>query len=123
MPANGGLLRIGYPSPGSETGRCGSEIVDSLRQIFEIFPFSGDPGRRPGSICTAWPSLQCIGQILRLDRRQIGNVGAARAWHSFWETEVLVQRWSGGALLSMRTKGGGQPPCAGSPSLVVWSKP
>jgi hypothetical protein len=58
MPANGGLLRIGYPSPGSKTGRCGSEIADSLRQIFEIFPFSGDRGRRPGSIYTAWPGQQ-----------------------------------------------------------------
>src|ERR1700682_578382 len=53
-PANGGVLRIGYQSPGSETGRFGSEIADSLRQIFEIFPFSGDSGRRPGSIGTAW---------------------------------------------------------------------
>jgi hypothetical protein len=52
-------LRIGYQSPGSETGRGGSEIADSLRQIFEIFPFSGDRGRRPGSICTAWPSSEC----------------------------------------------------------------
>src|ERR1700730_10105095 len=46
MPANGGLLRIGYRSPGSEIGRCGSEIADSLRRIFEIFPFSGDSDRR-----------------------------------------------------------------------------
>src|SRR3981189_2749709 len=53
MPANGGLLRIGYWSPGSEIGRCGSEIADSLRRIFEIFPFSGDSDRRLGSIGTA----------------------------------------------------------------------
>jgi hypothetical protein len=39
MPANGRLLRIGYRSPGSEIGRCGSESADSLRRIFEIFPF------------------------------------------------------------------------------------
>jgi hypothetical protein len=48
-----------YRSPGSGIGVSGSEIADSLRRIFEIFPFSGDWGRRPGSICTAWPSLQC----------------------------------------------------------------
>jgi hypothetical protein len=60
MPANGGLLRIGYQSPGSEIGPYGGEIAESLRQIFEIFPFSGDGGRRPRSICTAWPSLRCI---------------------------------------------------------------
>jgi hypothetical protein len=58
-PANGGLLRIGYRSPGSGIGVSGSEIADSLRRIFEIFPFSGDWGRRPGSICTAWPGLEC----------------------------------------------------------------
>src|SRR5260370_42272411 len=47
MPANGGLLRIGYRSPGSEIGRCGSEIADSLRRIFEIFPFSTGDRVRP----------------------------------------------------------------------------
>ena len=57
-PANGGLFRIGYRSPGSEIGRYGSEIADSLRQIFEIFPFSGDSGRRPGSI-GPWRARQC----------------------------------------------------------------
>jgi hypothetical protein len=58
-PANGGLLRIGYRSPGSEIGVSGSEIADSLRRIFEIFPFSGDCDRRPGSIGTAWRTRQC----------------------------------------------------------------
>ena len=48
MPANGGLLRIGYRSPGSQIGRCRREIADSLRRIFEIFPFLGDRDRRPG---------------------------------------------------------------------------
>jgi hypothetical protein len=33
-------------------------IADSLWRIFEKFPFLGDWGRRTGSICTAWPSLQ-----------------------------------------------------------------
>jgi hypothetical protein len=54
MPANGGLLRIGYRIPGSEIDCFAVEIADSLRQIFEIFPFSGDGGRRPGSIGTVW---------------------------------------------------------------------
>src|ERR1700730_8528941 len=58
MPANGGLLRIGYRSPGSQIGRCGSEIADSLRRIFEIFPFLGDSDRRPSSIGTAWRMRQ-----------------------------------------------------------------
>jgi hypothetical protein len=59
MPANGGHLRIGYRSPGSKIGRCGSEIADSLRRMFEIFPFLGDGGWRPRSICNAWPVGQC----------------------------------------------------------------
>src|SRR5882757_1115429 len=80
MPANGGLLRIGYPSPGSETGRSGSEIANSLRRIFEIFPFSGDRGRRPGSIYTACPASQSCpracgspGKCQRVFRRVIEN--------------------------------------------------
>jgi hypothetical protein len=73
-PANGGLLRIGYRSPGPGIGVSGSKIADSLRRIFEIFPFSGDWDRRPGSICTAWPGLQCK---LRLCRREIGNLEPA----------------------------------------------
>ena len=59
MPANGGLLRIGGRSLDSEFGPLQGEISDSLRRIFEIFPFLGDGGWRLGSICTAWSSLQC----------------------------------------------------------------
>src|ERR1700738_3022884 len=58
-PANGGLLRIGYRSPGSGIGGSGSEIADRLRRTFEIFPLSGDCDRRPGSIGTAWRTRQC----------------------------------------------------------------
>ena len=42
----------------SEFGHFRLGIADSLRPIFEIFPFSGDRGRRPGSIYTAWSNLQ-----------------------------------------------------------------
>jgi hypothetical protein len=73
MPANGGLLRIGSPSPDSEFGHFRLEIADSLRPIFEIFPLSGDP--RPET----WFDLHCVvelavecSQILRLGRRQLG---------------------------------------------------
>jgi hypothetical protein len=59
MPANGGLLRIGGRSPGSGFGQFQSEIADSLRRPFEIFPFLGDEGRRRGSIGTAWPVRRC----------------------------------------------------------------
>src|SRR5712664_2058438 len=58
MPANGGLLQIGGPSPDSKFRYFQGQIADSLRRISEIFPFLGDGGWRPGSICTAWPSLQ-----------------------------------------------------------------
>src|SRR5665811_1518137 len=54
MPANGGLLQVYAPSLNSQSRQSLSEIADSLWRIFEIFPFSGDTGRRPGSIYTAW---------------------------------------------------------------------
>jgi hypothetical protein len=44
MPANGGLLHIGGRSPGSKFGHFQGKIADSLRRIFEIFPFLGDEG-------------------------------------------------------------------------------
>ena len=59
MPANGGLLRTSRQSLGSDFGHSRSEIANSLRRTFEKLPFLGDCGRRPGSICTARPSLQC----------------------------------------------------------------
>src|ERR1700676_609819 len=57
MPTNCGLLQIGTPSPSSQFRQSESEIADSLWWIFEIFPFSGDSDRRPGSIRTAWRAL------------------------------------------------------------------
>ena len=42
MPANCGLLQISVPSLSSQFGQSKSEIADSLRQIFELFPFLGD---------------------------------------------------------------------------------
>jgi hypothetical protein len=49
-------LVIGLRVP--KLARFGSEIADSLRQIFEIFPFSGDSDRRPGSIQRALAGQQ-----------------------------------------------------------------
>jgi hypothetical protein len=60
MPANGGLLQIGGRSPDTTFGSFQDEIADSLRRIFEIFPFRGDCGWRPGSIYTAWRIGQSI---------------------------------------------------------------
>jgi hypothetical protein len=56
--AGGGLLQFSGWSLDSQFGGIRSEIVESLRPFFEIFPFSGDGSRRPGSIYTARPSLQ-----------------------------------------------------------------
>src|SRR5258705_6942915 len=64
MPANRGLLRIGGRSLGSGFGRFGLGLADSLRRIFEIFPFSGDSDRRPGSIGTA-------GEVSRLSWQNV----------------------------------------------------
>jgi hypothetical protein len=58
-PANGGLLRINYQSPGSDFRHSQSGIADSLQRKFEKLPFLGDCDRRPGSIRTVWPSLRC----------------------------------------------------------------
>ena len=52
------VLRIGYRSLCSGFDPCAVEIADSFPRAFEKFPFSGDCGRRPGSICTAWPPRQ-----------------------------------------------------------------
>jgi hypothetical protein len=59
VPANGGIFQICAPSLDSQSLQLQSEIGDSLRRIFEIFPFLRDSDRRPGSIDTAWPGLQC----------------------------------------------------------------
>ena len=64
MPANGRLLRFWQRSSGSRFRQRRGEIAKSLWPNAEIFPFSGDDGRRPGSIYTAWPSLQCNARIL-----------------------------------------------------------
>jgi hypothetical protein len=47
-------------SLGSDFGHFQCEIAESLRRAFKKLPFFGDWGRRPGSICTAWPIRQCI---------------------------------------------------------------
>src|ERR1700682_219778 len=59
MPANCGVLRFNGWSPGTDLGHFRLGLAASLRRILEIFPFLGDRHRRPGSIRTAWPSLQC----------------------------------------------------------------
>ncbi len=52
-PANAGLLRISRQSPGSDLRHSPRETADSLWHTLEKLPFSGDCGRRPGSISTA----------------------------------------------------------------------
>ena len=59
-PTNRGLSGMIDRSPGSDFGHSQSEIADSLRRTFKKLPFFGDCGWRPGSICTAWPTRQCI---------------------------------------------------------------
>src|ERR1700730_13691743 len=71
MAANWGLLQIGAPSPSSQFRQSESEIADSLWWIFEIFPFSGDSDRRPGSIRTAWRALESWEPATRAAAREI----------------------------------------------------
>src|SRR6266404_3680743 len=86
MPANGGLFQIGEASLDSQSLQLQSEIGESLRRIFEIFPLLRDSDRRPGSIDTAAPSLQCNLPNSAHGRRQIGFTEPAlpRRSGSFW---------------------------------------
>src|ERR1019366_4091328 len=67
---NGGHSRIGGRSPDAKFACFRSEIADSLRRIFEIFPFSGDSERRPGSIYTAWSVKRPYPRFESLSLRQ-----------------------------------------------------
>jgi hypothetical protein len=60
IPANGAFLQIEAPSLHYQFGQSKSETAESLWRMFQIFPFSGDTDRRPGSICTAWRIGQSI---------------------------------------------------------------
>jgi len=51
-------LETGSISTASPANQSGARRFYPLRRIFEIFRFSGDSDRRPGSIGTAGPSLQ-----------------------------------------------------------------
>jgi hypothetical protein len=74
-PANGGLLRFGARSSDSQFDGLRGEIVESLWRFFEIFPFSGDGGRRSGSISTEQPGLQC--KLAKLSGSAAGKLGVA----------------------------------------------
>src|SRR5947209_12860318 len=52
-PANGGLLH--GRSPSSQSTVLPAENAESLWWFIEEFPFSGDSGRRPGSLRTGCP--------------------------------------------------------------------
>src|SRR5262249_28750624 len=51
--AKSGLSRNRLPSPRSHFAASGGQIAESLQANSRIFPFSGDRGRRLGSIATA----------------------------------------------------------------------
>src|SRR3954451_14772677 len=54
MPANCGFCEFVVQSLYSRFEQLGSEIDDSLRPTFEIFPFFGDVRQRRSAISTAW---------------------------------------------------------------------
>ena len=90
MPTNCGFLRIYAPSPSSQLAQSQSEIVESLRRIFEIFPFLGDDGRRPGSIHTPWRTRQCKSVVIRVAAR-------FRLWRELRRRSALCDRLAQGA--------------------------
>jgi hypothetical protein len=65
MPANSRLLQIGNRSPGSKFDRFRTEIADSLRRIFEIFPFFGRQRLETGL------DLHCVAELGLLLLRRI----------------------------------------------------
>src|ERR1700736_696670 len=95
MPANGGLLRICGRSPDSKFSQFQGEIADSLRRIFEIFPFLGDGGRRPGPICTAWPARQSYSRISLLIVAENRESSSATSSASLQVRPKLEQCYSG----------------------------
>jgi hypothetical protein len=102
MPANGGLLRIGRRSPRSGISHFWPGTADSLRPIFEIFPFLGDRDRRPGSICTAWSLWQSSSGTSQLISHKIGVTQNIRESYSqvlkvFIYAEAVRQNYSHGA--------------------------
>src|SRR5437868_1997866 len=94
MPTNCGFLRIYAPSPSSQLAQSQSEIVESLRRIFEIFPFLGDDGRRPGSIHTPWRTRQCKSVVIRVAARfgYGGSYAADRRYAIGWRKEHGAQQ-------------------------------
>ena len=66
-------MRIGGWSLDSGFGRFRLGLADILRRIFEIFPFSGDSDRRPGSIRTARPCLEW--NITKFSATTAGKLG------------------------------------------------
>src|SRR5262249_46593200 len=53
-PQNRGLFAFLAVHPNYRNRQLTREIAESLQPLREIFPFSGDPRRRPFSICTEW---------------------------------------------------------------------
>jgi len=68
-----GSCEFGGWSLDSGFGRFRLGLADSLRRIFEIFPFSGDSDRRPGSIRTAGPCLEW--NIAKFSATTAGKLG------------------------------------------------
>ena len=116
MPANGGLLRISDRSPNSKCGPIHGEIADSLWRIFKIFPFPGNGGWRPGSICTAlpvkrlYPAPDCFRTLLLItpegERQKFNNLRFYQRMVGFEQCE-LARRTSGlhpfGTVLEIRS--------------------
>src|ERR1700722_3558276 len=68
-----GSCEFGGWSLDSGFGRFRLGLADILRRIFEIFPFSGDSDRRPGSIRTAGPCLEW--NIAKFSATTAGKLG------------------------------------------------
>ena len=55
LPPIAGFFELAADLQAPTSHNSEAKNADSLRRMFEIFPFLGDCDRRLGSICTAWP--------------------------------------------------------------------
>src|SRR6516162_2357722 len=82
-PANSGLLGLGPLSPRTHFLVLGRQITESLQPTPRIFPFSGDGGRRFGSIATGWQGwgFTLLSSFLAWIQESLG-VGPPRVWNA-----------------------------------------
>jgi hypothetical protein len=105
-PANSGLLQFSPRSSDAEFDGAEAEIVESPRQFFEIFPFSGDCGRRTRfdlhcAAAVAVNSLSDRSIAVRRARKSFDKIGLA---NSMFPCLMARQGIKGIGVVAMRQR-------------------